>query len=101
MSCTEYHTAVRGNSAEIHTVTQRDCKGTGLHERSRKQNKVQSTMEFLFIRKPRNVAALMFLIDANSGLYIKCVEGTGCDGKDKGGRDWGEREETGRGARER
>ena len=58
-------------------------------------------MEFLFIRTPGNVAALMFLINANSGLYIKRVEGTGCDGKDKRGGDWGEREETGREARER
>lgn len=47
------------------------------------------------------MAALVFLIDANSGLYIKHIEGTGCDGKDKGGGDWGEKEETGREARER
>lgn len=54
-------------------------------------------MGFTFIRTPVNTAALIFHIDANSRVYIKHVEGTGCDGEGKGGGDWGEREE----ARER
>lgn len=56
-------------------------------------------MKFLFIRTPGNVAALMFLINCKFRVIYQTIEGTGCDGKDKRGGDWGEREETGREAR--
>lgn len=58
-------------------------------------------MGFKLIRLPLNVEALIFTRDANSGLFIKHVEGTALDREGKGGGDWDERKVTGKEARVR